>query len=139
MLLLLRWVPGAPIAGAWTAGLSLGSGDRRWGCATVEPGASVDSQIAPCRCAVCGLTAREAVAVIMSYLRMGADPLDSLDCSTFARTNTRIVSSQPYCLRVTILFGASSKVRQEIELEKNSSRRLLSCRRFWSVRSSNML
>jgi hypothetical protein len=77
--------------------------------------------------------------MIMSYLRMGADPLDSLDRSTFARTNTRIFSSQPYCLRVTILFGASSKVRQEIELEKNSSRRLFSCRRFWSVRSSKML
>jgi hypothetical protein len=27
-------------------------------------------------------TPREAVAMIMSYLRMGADPLDSLDCST---------------------------------------------------------
>ena len=37
MLLLLCWVPDAPIAGAWTAGLSLGSGNRRWGCATVEP------------------------------------------------------------------------------------------------------
>jgi hypothetical protein len=52
VLLLLRWVPGAPIAGAWTAGLSLGSGDRRWGCATVEPGASVDSQVALCGCRV---------------------------------------------------------------------------------------
>jgi len=55
------------------------------GVAPVEPGASVDSQIALCGCAVCGLTPREAVAMIMSYLRMGADPLDSLDCSTFAR------------------------------------------------------
>ena len=65
MLLLLRWVPGAPIAGAWTAGLSLGSGDRRWCCATVEPGASVDSQAALCGCTVCGFSPREDVAMIM--------------------------------------------------------------------------
>ena len=85
MLLLLCWVPEAPIAGAWTAGLSLGSGNRRWGCATVEPGASVDSQDALYGCPVCGFTPRDAATVIMSYLRIGADPLDSLDCSTVAR------------------------------------------------------
>jgi len=86
VLLLLRWVPGAPIAGAWTAGLSLGSGNRRWGCATVEPGASVDSQVALYGCPVCGFTPRDAdTTMIMSYLRIGADPLDSLDCSTVAR------------------------------------------------------
>jgi len=85
VLLLLCWVPEAPIAGAWTAGLSLGSGNRRWGCATVEPGASVDSQDALYGCPVFGLTPRDAATVIMSYLRIGADPLDSLDCSTVAR------------------------------------------------------
>ena len=86
MLLLLCWVPGAPIAGAWTAGWSLGSGNRRWGCATVEPGASVDSQVALYGCPVCGFTPRDAdTTMIMSYLRIGADPLDSLDCSTVAR------------------------------------------------------
>ena len=85
MLLLLCWVPEALIAGAWTAGLSLGSGNRRWGCATVEPGASVDSQDALYGCPVCGFTPRDAATVIMSYLRIGVDPLDSLDCSTVAR------------------------------------------------------
>jgi hypothetical protein len=86
VLLLLCWVPGAPIAGAWTAGWSLGSGNRRWGCATVEPGASVDSQVALYGCPVCGFTPRDAdTTMIMSYLRIGADPLDSLDCSTVAR------------------------------------------------------
>jgi hypothetical protein len=84
VLLLLCWVPEAPIAGAWTAGLSLGSGNRRWGCATVEPGASVDSQAALCGCTVCGFTPREDVTLILGYLRMRAGPLHSLDCSTFA-------------------------------------------------------
>jgi hypothetical protein len=51
----------------------------------VEPGASVDSQDALYGCPVCGFTPRDAATVIMSYLRIGADPLDSLDCSTVAR------------------------------------------------------
>jgi hypothetical protein len=85
VLLPLCWVPDAPIAGAWTAGLSLGSGNRKWGRATVEPGASVDSQVARCGCPVSGFTPRDAATMIMSYLRIGAHPLDSLDCSTVAR------------------------------------------------------
>ena len=55
------------------------------GGVTVEPGASVDSQDALYGCPVCGFTPRDAATVIMSYLRIGADPLDSLDCSTVAR------------------------------------------------------
>ena len=96
MLLPLCWVPDAPIAGAWTAGLSLGSGNRRWGCATVEPGASVDSQVARCGCPVSGFTPRDAATMIMSYLRIGADPLDSLDCSTAARGGECACSADSY-------------------------------------------
>ena len=42
---------------------------------------------------------REAVTMIMSYLRMRADPLDSLDCSTFGRG----------CAVLAALWGAAAR------------------------------
>ena len=56
--------PKHPLRGL-NGGLSLGSSNRRWCCATVEPGASVDSQAALCGCTVCGFSPREDVAMIM--------------------------------------------------------------------------